>query len=310
MIAAYRPSPTLLAGREETMSVKTLRIHAPWLALFAVLLGTLAAPAQEVSIGIVPSLMKDLSAGQQKFIRGEFPILVKEFTGLDGKLVEDSSVEEVARKTIDGTHQFAVFQGVEFAWVTEKNTELKPLLTAIYRTPRNQAVLVAKKGNPVKSVADLKGKPFGWVKAGKEHVVLFTEKIAGGDPAKFFGKMSAPTNPEAALDDVLLGKVDGAVVDQASLEVYKEVNPGRYNRLQIVSKSPEFPPSVVAYAQGKVNDQVLTQFKNGMLKANESPRGRDFMSSFRITAFQPVPAEYDTWLADIRKEFPAPGAAR
>lgn len=293
------------------MSVTTLRFDARWLALVAVLHGAAAAPAQEISIGIVPSLMNDLSAGQQKFIRGEFPILVKEFTGLDGKLVEDKSVDEVARKAIDGTHQFAVFQGVEFAWVTQKHTELKPLLTAVYRMPRNQAVLVAKKGNPVKSAADLKGKSLAWFKAGKEHVVLFTEKLAGGDPAKYFGKMVAPTNPEAALDDVLLGKVDGAVVDQSSLEVYKEVNPGRFNRLEMVAKSPEFPPSVVAYAQGKVNEQVLNQFKSGMLKANGSPRGRDVMSSFRITAFQPVPAEYDTWLAEIRKEFPAPpGGAR
>jgi ABC-type phosphate/phosphonate transport system substrate-binding protein len=310
MIAAYRPSPTLLAGREETMSVQTLRINAIWLALFTVLLGTLAAPAQEISIGIVPSLMNDLSAGQQKFIRGEFPILVKEFTGLDGKLTEDKSFEEVAKKTLAGEHQFAVFQGVEFAWITAKHTGLKPLLTAIYRMPRHQAVLVAKKGSPVKSAADLKGKSLGWFKAGKAHVVLYTEKLAGGDPTKYFGKMVAPTNPEATLDDVLLGKVDGAVVDEASLEVYKEVNPGRYNRLQIVSKSVEFPPSVVAYAQGKVNDQMLTQFKNGMLKANDSPRGRDVMSSFRITAFQPVPAEYDTWLAEIRKEYPAPGGSR
>jgi len=288
------------------MSFKRIRIDAGWFVLLGALLFAAAGRAQEVSIGIVPSLIKDLSEGQQKFIRGEFPILVKEFTGLDGKLVEDKSVEDVASKALDGTHQFAVFQGVEFAWVSEKHSQLKPLLTAIYRTPRNEAMLVAKKGGAIKSASDLKGKPISWVKAGKEHIVLFARKLAGDDPEKYFGKMTAPTNPEAALDEVLLGKVEGAIVDQSALDVYKEVNPGRFNRLQILAKSPLFPPSVVAYAQGKVSDQVLNQFKNGMMKANASPRGRDVMSSFRITAFQPVPQEYDTWLADIRKEFPAP----
>src|SRR4051812_12912703 len=85
--AAYRPPSPLLPGRKDAMSFKRIRIDAGWFVLLGALLFAAAGRAQEVSIGIVPSLIKDLSEGQQKFIRGEFPILVKEFTGLDGKLV-------------------------------------------------------------------------------------------------------------------------------------------------------------------------------------------------------------------------------
>src|SRR4051794_15450621 len=63
------------AGRDDTMRF----MRTSLLGLFGCLTFAAAAPAQEVSIGIVPSLMNDLTSGQQKFIRGEFPILVKEF---------------------------------------------------------------------------------------------------------------------------------------------------------------------------------------------------------------------------------------
>src|SRR5690349_6217368 len=123
------------------MHLRDARTTVAWLGFLT--LAAAPAPAQEISIGVVPSLFADLTPGQQKFIRGEFPVLVKEFTGLSGKMVEGKSIDEVVDKVTKGTDQFAVFQGVELAWAREKHPELKPLLTAIYRNPRNQAVLVA-----------------------------------------------------------------------------------------------------------------------------------------------------------------------
>jgi ABC-type phosphate/phosphonate transport system substrate-binding protein len=291
------------------MSLRSLRSNA---FVVLMLLGfASSAPAQQaLSLGAPPSLFADLTPAQVKFINSEFPVMVKEFTGMDGKLIPRMTIEDTANKLIVGTDQFSIFQGVEFAWAKAKHPELEPLMTAIYHSPRAQAVLVVKKDSKYKSFADLKGAAIQRLKVGKEHITLFLDKAAGGDPGKFFAKVDTTDNSESGLDAVLLGKVQAMVTDDASLNQYRDVNPGRYNRLAVIEKSSMFPSSCVAYVPKKVPDEVVQKFKNGMLKANESARGRDVMSSFKITAFQPVPAEYPQWLAEIQKEYPENGKSK
>lgn len=257
-----------------------------------------------LSIGIAPSMLKDLSAGQQTFITGEFPLLVKQFTGLDGNLVRAKDVGALARRVEAGDDPFGVFQGVEFAWVRAKHPELKPLLVSTYHKARNRGLLVVKKDAAYAKFADLRGKDLSLLREGKEHCRLFAIKGAGGDLAKFFGKVDVPANAEAALDAILLGKVAAAIVDEVSLEIYKDVNPGRHDRLKIIEQSQPFPPGVIVYHPKKASPGLVEQFRAGMLRANQSERGRDVMSSFKITAFDNVPAEFDGWLGDILKEYP------
>jgi len=90
------------------------------------------------------------------------------------------------------------------------------------------------------------GKEVAILTEGKEHLRRYTHKEAGGDPAAFFGKVVVPANSEAALDSVLLGSVQAALVDRASLDIYREVNPGKCQRLKIIGESAAFPPAVVA----------------------------------------------------------------
>ena len=257
-----------------------------------------------LSIGIAPSMLKDLTEGQQTFISGEFPLLVKQFTGLDGKLARAKDVSDLAQRVQGGTDTFGVFQGVEFAWVRAKNPELKPLLISTYHKARGRALLVVKKDSAYAKFADLRGKDASLLRQGKEHCRLFAIKGAGGELSKFFGKVADPANAEAALDAILLGKVEAAIVDDVSLEIYKDVNPGRHDRLKIVEQSAPFPPGVIVYHPKKVDQTVVEQFRAGMLRANQSERGRDVMSSFKITGFEAVPAEFETWLGDILKEYP------
>ena len=258
----------------------------------------------KVPIGIVPSLMADLSEGQQTFLGEEFPILVKDFTGLPGQLDKAGSAKELGEKMLAGTAQFGVFQGIEFAESQAKNPELQPLLLSIYRSPQIKALLVTKKDAAYKSFADLSGKEVAVLKEGKEHIRRYAHKEAGGDPAKFFGKIVAPANSEAALDAILLGKVQAAIVDNATLDIYKEVNPGKFNRLKVIGESVAFPPAVIAYAPKKVDAALVKQFKDGMMKANESARGRDIMGTFKISSFVAVPAGFEKTLAEIRKAYP------
>jgi ABC-type phosphate/phosphonate transport system substrate-binding protein len=266
--------------------------------------GFAQAPKTTVHIGIVPSLTADLSPGQQKIIDNEFPNMVRDFTGLPGQLDKTASAEELADKMAAGTLQFGVFQGIEFAEARVKHPDLQPLLLAVYRGTQIKALLVTKKDAAYQSFADLRGKDVIVLKDGKEHIRRYALKEAGGDPAKFFGNIVKPANGEASLDGILQDKGVAALVDNAVLDIYLEVNPGRFARLRIIGESAPFPPSVVAYEPKKVDAKVVTQFKTGMLKANQSVKGRDVMSTFKISSFTAVPGEFDKQLAEIRKAYP------
>jgi len=180
---------------------------------------------------------------------------------------------------------------------------LQPLLISIYRTADVKAMLVTKKDSAYKSFADLKGKEVALMNEGKEHLRRYAHKEAGGDPAAFFSKVVVPANSEAALDAVLLGKVQAALVDRAALDIYREINPGRYQRLKVIGESAAFPPAVVVYNPKKVDGSTVARFKQGMMKANQSAKGREIMANFKITEFDPVPTGFEQSLAQIRKQY-------
>lgn len=289
--------------------------HPILMSVFAALIGlggaAISVPVSAqgnaaVTIAMVPSLLDDLSKSERKIVDDEFPMLVKDFTGLNGTLVKATSAKDVADRLVAGTAQFGVFQGIEFAEAQAAAPSLKPLLLAEYRHPTNTAVLVVKKDGDIKTFADLKGKDVQFLKQGKEHVHRYMQKEAGGDPAKFFAKMTGSSNHEAILDSVASDRFQGAIVDRNAVELYKEAKGAVFNRnLMVAAESQPFPTSVIAYDPKKANEAVVKQFENGLLKANKSEKGREFMNTFRITAFTPVPADFDKALTAIRTAYPS-----
>src|SRR5262249_34366871 len=128
----------------------------------------------------------------------------------------------------------------------------------------------------------------------------------GKDPKTFFSRITSPTNYEDALDDVVDGVVQATVVDRASLEAYKRRKPGRFNRLKEVVHSQPFPPGVVAYYDGVLDQGPLRRFRDGLLNANRKEKGRTLLTLFRLSGFEPVPGDLEQVLAQTRKAYPPP----
>ena len=276
-----------------------------WLAILLLATApTLAIGQDKVSIAMTPSLLVDQSEAQQKFIADEFPNLVKDFTGLAGTLDRPKTADDVAERVASGKSTFGVLQGIEFAEAKEKHPGIEALIIALYRTPANKAIVLTKKDASAASFADLKGKDVAVLKQGKEHIRRYLKKATGEDSAAFFGKVIDMPNAESSLDSLLLGKAFAAVVDDATLSQYKEVNPGRYNRLKIIAESETFPPSVIFYNPKMADAKIVDQFRAGMLKAGESTASREVMGTFRITSFEPIPKDLSESLAAIRKAYP------
>ena len=266
---------------------------------------TLPTAAQDpdiVTFGIVDSLVADLTKGKKDFLKSEFTNLVNDFTTVKSSVFLGGDPLAAGQHLKDGKWHFGVFQGVEFARAQAKYPRLQPFMIATFKQPTLYALLIAKKGGNQTGFDDFKGKNVGVLDA-REHCRLFAEKGAGGK-ADFFGKLSKSTNVEDTLDDVLLGKLDAAIVDNANFKVYKEIHPGRFEKLKVVMKSEYFPAPVIAYHSGALTEKTLNKLRDGMLRANKSEKGKEVMDTFRISSFATVPADYQQSLTSILKAYP------
>jgi ABC-type phosphate/phosphonate transport system substrate-binding protein len=278
-----------------------------WLVAVAVLFAfaspRLAHAQGVVRVGLPDSLVKELSPGKQALVDSEFRDLVQEFTGLKADVFQGGTGAEAAQKLEAKEWDLAVLQGVEMAWLKDKHPTIRPLMIAANNPREIHAVVVVKKDGGPASVADLKGKAAQLYK-GKLHIRLFTEKQAGGDPKAFFGKFTETGSAETALDAVLTGAAQAALVDNIALEGYKKIHPGRHARLKVIAQSELFPSVTVAYKEGALNEDLQKAFVAGMLKANNSEKGREAMANFRIATFEPVPPDYGEMLGATLKAFP------
>ena len=265
-----------------------------------------------VQIGMVDTLFTDVPTPVINLLMPPFRDLMKQFTGLDGQVEVGGDCFDVARKLDENKLQIAVFHGVEFGWAQQKHSDLRAFMIAVYKTPQIRAHLVVKNDGGATDLAGLKGKVCAVPFRSREHCRMFVEKqceaVCKGSPASFFDKLTKPFSAEGAMDEVLMGKIDAAVIDDVLLENYRDVKPGCFARLRILTTSDVFPSAVVAYKQGSVSDEMLNRFRSGMIRANQHERGRDLMNLWKITSFEPAPADYAESVATIVRAYPAPVA--
>jgi ABC-type phosphate/phosphonate transport system substrate-binding protein len=264
-----------------------------------------AADPEILRIGILESLTQGTSPRLRESFAPKFAELVKDLTGFKSVTLQGLSPYTAARQLETGKWHLGIFQGVELAWVQSKYPKLEPLMVAIFEEVNVRAVLMVKKDSDVKGFKDLKGKT-ACIHETKLHCRLFVDKGAGGKAQDFFGKLLHTSSGEDALDNILLGKAEAAIVDTAILKLYKDVNPGRFKQLKTAVESEVFPAPAVIYRKGTLSDDMLKKLREGMLKANQTEKGREAMATFQITGFRRVPADYQKTLTIIAKAYPAP----
>jgi ABC-type phosphate/phosphonate transport system substrate-binding protein len=275
------------------------------------------APGQKkltkLRIGTTGSLVKVEAGGKEKSPLKSLRSFIKDETGLNNEITQQKDWRELADQLAAGKLDLGVFQGYEFAWAREKRPNLTPLTIAItvYRYPI--AYVVTRKDNPAKKLADLKGKSLAIPDTGQTYLNLFVERESAAQGKKLkelFPKITTPENAEAALDDVVDKAVSSTVVDRAALDSYKRRKPGRFKQLKEVTKSPQFPPAVVAYYRNALEKKTLERFRKGMLNAKRSERGETMLNLFGLSGFENVPGDFERVLTRTRKTYPADGPAK
>jgi ABC-type phosphate/phosphonate transport system substrate-binding protein len=187
------------------------------------------------------------------------------------------------------------------------------LVIAINRQRQLYANVVIRADAASAGFADLKDKKVSLPRGSREHCHLFLQKLcqqAGATPATFFAQIINHSNVEDALDDVLRGKVQAAIVDNVALECYEQVKPGCRARLKVLKQSEVFPAAVIAYRQGALDAATLTVFRNGMMTANQTARCRDLLALWKLTGFEAIPNDFQQTLDNIRQAYPHTAAVR
>ena len=198
----------------------------------------------------------------------------------------------------------------------KKLPDLRPLVIAADNHHVERAYVVVHKNSPAKTLADLKGKKLDIPVGTKAHCRVYLEKHCPTDKASkglaaFFWSIEKSATPMDALDDVACDKVQATVVDTVALEFYKEVKgPVFTKHLRILQQSEPFPPAVIVYKQGTLDETTLNEFRDGMLKAHSTDKGRAMMKRWNMDAFEPIPKDYAKSLANLLKRYPAPVSLR
>jgi ABC-type phosphate/phosphonate transport system substrate-binding protein len=260
-------------------------------------------------IGLIRSLFRDTPEATVRALMQPFGSLMESQTGLTADLVTARDSKDLGQRLKEGKVQLGVFHGIEFAWAKQKHPDLKPLVIAINKERHLYAYLVVRKDTKVAGLADLKGKILALPRGSREHCHLFLErccKDAGVEAKRHFAQITTPTGIESALDNLVRGTVDATMVDAISFNSYKREKPGCCELLKVLKQSETFPAAVIAYFPGNLDEARLQQFRDGMLRANQTVLGRQLLSLWRLTAFEEVPDDYQKTLTEIVKSYPAP----
>jgi ABC-type phosphate/phosphonate transport system substrate-binding protein len=267
-----------------------------------------ARPAA-VRVGLVATLFRDTPEPLLQIVMRPLKSLIEGQTGVSGQIVAGGDAQSLGQQLADDKVQLGVFHGVEFAWARLKNPRLQPLLIAVNQYRSLRAILVVRQDSTATCCGDLQGQALAMPRLSREHCRLFVERRCcnpGETPEKTFKPYTISADAEDALEAVVEGSSQGAVVDEIELDAYRKLKPGRCAKLKKLLESERFPCAVVAYNPGRLPEEQLKVFRDGMIASKTNRKGRELLELCRITGFEAVPADYEQMLADIAKAYPAP----
>jgi phosphonate transport system substrate-binding protein len=242
----------------------------------------------------------------QKTVR-PFKSMVESATRMTGQIVESEEPLKLADKIKKNEIQMGVFLGHEYAWARQRNPDLEPIVIGVNREKTLKAFLVVRASSSYKKPGDLRGRTLTLAKETPEHCKLFLRRkcVPEGTAAKrFFKKIVRSTDVEEALDDVVDGKAQAALVDRLAWASYRQNKPGAAKRLRILLDSAPFPCAVLACQKGRFSAAEMKRVRDWLIDAKNKRRGKELLEQLRITSFEAMPDAYGRLFENILEAYP------
>jgi ABC-type phosphate/phosphonate transport system substrate-binding protein len=296
-----------------SMMFSSIHRVATGVSVVVLSLASVALPAEEkvpqtpLKVGISQSLFIEQP---EQLVQTALPMWSQLVKGQVGIHTEFTVVESdrLAQQLVDHDLEMAVFPGYEFAWAVQEDRQLRALVIVVNEKPYPHAAFVVRQDAKVKDISDLHEQAVALHKGMRPHVRLYFERSCAAlakEPKDFFGRIAMAPSVEEALDDVVDGGVQAAVVDSVALESYQRRKPGRFRMLKQVAQSPPFPDPVICYRANTIDKKALEHFRDGMIKSDQNARGRQVLTLFKLTKVAKIPKDYDNVLREIAKTYPA-----
>ncbi len=269
--------------------------------------GTASAP---VRIAVVDTFFRDIPEPLVRPVIEPFRVLMMAQTGMNGDIVMPKDALQLAQDLADDKIQIALFHGFEYAWAKRLHPDVQPLMIALHHQRELQVFLMVRADSPVRSFADLQGKPVALPCFCQEHCWVYMGRAcqAAGqsDPKKFFSSFTNPRDPEEGLDELADGKLQAVIVDNVALDSYQKRKPARFTKLKCVQKSEMFPAAVVAYRAGSFDQATIKRLQESLLDGQKTALGRQLLMLWKLRSIESVPSDFDESLNKILKAYPPP----
>lgn len=266
-------------------------------------------PVRSLRIGLINTVAPGMTTGLLALAMKPFREYVEGTTGNSGEIVRCGDAYDLAKQLADDKVQIAIFHGHEYAWAKAKHPTLDVLVVCLNHLRVVRANLVVASKNAATSYTDLAGTTVALPKDGRDHCRLFFEQRCvkpGVDAEKFYGRLERPLDTDDALDDVVEGRVQSAIVDANALDRYKKGNASRAGLLRVVAESEAFPPGVIAYFPSKVVEAEVKKLREALVTAKDTPRGKQSLQILKLATFEETPGDFEATLKAIVKAYPPP----
>lgn len=279
-------------------------------ACFAPSIG-LAEDKDVLRIGVPRTLLREIPPALVTYAGEAFKDLIKTQSGLNGQVVHEEDSIAVSRDLNAGKLQIGLFLGHEFAWAKEKYPMLEPLICTVPRTKDVQAYLLVRHDCKGVNLADLKGTRLVLATGMRDHPRMFLEgrralEMKGAE----FGTTGNADTQHDAIHKVLENEADVTAVDSAAWAYFEKLYPGPCQNLRVLARSEVFPPNVIAYKKGSLDDATVKAIRDGLASAHENAKAKRMMSVIRLERFDIPPENYSEMLKACLKAYPKPLPAK
>lgn len=266
-----------------------------------------AADPPDLRIGLVQTMFRDVNPGMVSALAKPFKGLMERQAGATGDVELVPDAHALARKLDDESLQIGVLHGFEYAWVKDRHPGLTPIVITHPHGRVLHACVVVHKDCPACSPAELKGDCVAVPKGIKAHCPLYLDHLRRSLPADAV-RPSAKTGQttEDVLNAVAAGDCPAALVDAGAFAGYQSLQPGAAKHLKVLCQSDPFPPSVVLYKKGALDEAVVARLRTGLTDAHKIPQYKPLLLLWNLKGFEVPPAEYAAQLDDVRRAYPAP----
>jgi ABC-type phosphate/phosphonate transport system substrate-binding protein len=266
-----------------------------------------AQAGAKLKIGLPKGTFRDVPTEMLHSAAAPFRELFKRQASVDGDVELVADHDALADRMKQNKIDLGVFTGFEYAWVKASHPQIVPLVVVIPHGGKLQAVLVVPKDSKAQKPADLAGACVSIPPGSKPHCHLFIERLRDGLPDDCCGQAKCEAKgPDDVLDGVSTGKLQAGLVDISALAAYQKNRPGAAGQVRVLAQSEMFPPGVIAYQKGALDQGTVNRIVAGLTKTGGTPQGRAFLMLAKLKGFEEAPAGFDADLKRINAAYPPP----